>query len=268
MAKKKAKAGRAKKAAKKKVAKKTTGKSKKTAKQVAKKKVAKKKIAKKPAKKIVRKIKAKAAPARAPAPPPAPLAPAAPPPPPPTPAPSPSFGGFGPVVDVSEPPPAGSSSDEPYLRGPDVGDAAPEFELRDASGDLHTLARYRGQRVVLYFYPRDDTPGCTVEACGFRDRLDEFADHNTVVLGVSPDTVESHQRFAAKYGLTFPLLADPHHRVAAAYGVWAPRMRGGETTLGIVRTTFVIDAGGYVTQVFRHVKPDGHPQEILAHLNS
>ncbi len=262
MAKKKAKAGRPKKAAKKKVAKKTTRKVKKAAK-----KVAKKTVAKKPAKKVLKKIKAKAAPARPPAPKPAPAAPAPPPPPPPMPAPAPTFGGFGPVVDVSAPPTASSTNDEPYLRGPDVGDAAPEFELRDASGNLHTLAQYRGQRIVLYFYPKDDTPGCTVEACGFRDQLGDFADHNAVVLGVSPDTIASHQRFAVKFGLTFPLLADPDHRVARAYGVWVPRTRAGETTLGIARATFVIDAGGYITQVFRHVKPDGHPQEVLAQLN-
>jgi peroxiredoxin Q/BCP len=166
-------------------------------------------------------------------------------------------GDYGAVVDVTATGPSG---------GPDAGEVAPDFELCDESGRVHTLAQYRGQKVVLYFYPKDDTPGCTTEACAFRDAAGMFRDRNTVVLGVSPDGAESHQRFAQKYGLSFPLLADEGHRVAERYGVWGAKRPGDSASLGIARTTFVIDASGYVVHVFRDVKPDRHPQEVLEHV--
>jgi thioredoxin-dependent peroxiredoxin len=151
-------------------------------------------------------------------------------------------------------------------RGPAVGDVAPEFTLFDQDGKTHTLAQYHGRKVVLYFYPRDDTPGCTVEACGFRDRMGAFADRDAVVLGVSPDPVGSHQRFVQKYQLTFPLLADEGHAVAEKYGVWVEKTRMGKTSMGIARTTFVIDADGRVAHVFREVRPEGHEEAVLSKL--
>jgi peroxiredoxin Q/BCP len=149
---------------------------------------------------------------------------------------------------------------------PATGDLAPDFQLADEAGGVHSLAQYRGKRVVLYFYPKDDTPGCTAEACGFRNSLGAFTDRNAVVLGISPDSVESHQRFAQKYGLTFPLLADVGHKVAESYGVWVEKERLGEKTMGIGRTTFVIDGNGRIAHVFRDVRPEGHDQEVLQHL--
>lgn len=149
---------------------------------------------------------------------------------------------------------------------PDVGDLAPEFELPDETGQLHTLAQYRGRKVVLYFYPKDDTPGCTTEACGFRDTLGEFDDRNAVVLGVSADAMESHRRFAYKFGLTFPLLADEDHAAAERYGVWVEKSEYGRTYMGVARTTFVIDPDGRIAHVFRDVRPEQHAQEVLRHL--
>jgi peroxiredoxin Q/BCP len=149
---------------------------------------------------------------------------------------------------------------------PNVGEVAPDFALPDETGRMHSLAQYRGKKIVLYFYPKDDTPGCTTEACGLRDKLGQFTDRNAVVLGVSPDSVESHQRFSQKYGLTFPLLADEGQRVAQQYGVWVERERFGEMTMGIARTTFLIDEGGRIAHVFRNVRPEGHEQEILQYL--
>jgi peroxiredoxin Q/BCP len=144
-----------------------------------------------------------------------------------------------------------------------VGDLAPDFQLTDEMGQTQTLSRYRGKKVVLYFYPKDDTPGCTAEACGFRDHLGTFMDRDVVVLGVSPDSVESHQRFAQKYGLTFPLLSDPDHHVAEQYGVWVQKDAGG---MGIARTTFVIGEDGRIAHVFHDVRPEGHQQEVLQYL--
>jgi peroxiredoxin Q/BCP len=147
-----------------------------------------------------------------------------------------------------------------------VGDPAAEFTLPDDTGHPHTLSQYRGKTVVLYFYPKDDTPGCTAEACGFRDRLGDFAERNAVVLGVSPDSPHSHERFAQKYGLTFPLLADEGHKVAARYGVWVQKSRYGRTYMGVARSTFVIDANGRIAHVFHNVHPDGHEREVLTKL--
>jgi peroxiredoxin Q/BCP len=146
------------------------------------------------------------------------------------------------------------------------GQAAPDFELESHSGESVRLSSFRGSKVILYFYPKDDTSGCTAEACEFRDRIDVFEDQNTVVLGVSPDGVESHQRFRAKYDLPFALLADPDHAVAEAYGAWGEKKRYGRTYEGILRTTFVIDEAGKIERVFENVKPKGHGDEVLAAL--
>jgi peroxiredoxin Q/BCP len=150
---------------------------------------------------------------------------------------------------------------------PAAGQPAPEFEARGDDGNPVRLSDLRGKPVVLYFYPRDDTPGCTTEACAFRD--DEKAYHaaGVVVLGASPDSVETHRRFKAKYNLPFVLLADPDHRLAEAYGVWGEKKRAGKTTMGIHRTTFLIGADGIIRQVFENVRPEGHSGEILGALS-
>ncbi len=150
----------------------------------------------------------------------------------------------------------------------EVGEPAPDFELADQNGQMHTLAQYRGRRVVLYFYPKDDTPGCTKEACGFRDNLAPIEDTNTVVLGVSPDPVSSHERFALKFGLNFSILADVGAAVAQRYGVWQPKQRFGHVKMGIVRTTFILDAAGRVARVFRNVRAEQHAEEVAQALRS
>jgi thioredoxin-dependent peroxiredoxin len=146
------------------------------------------------------------------------------------------------------------------------GDPAPEFTLRSDDGDDVSLASLRGKPVVLYFYPKDDTPGCTAQACGIRDAWDEFADRGAVVLGVSPDKESSHVKFKEKYGLPFTLLADTDHSVAEAYGVWVEKKNYGKTYMGIERSTFVIDADGKLAKVMRRVKPDTHAADVLAAL--
>lgn len=144
------------------------------------------------------------------------------------------------------------------------GKAAPDFALADAEGRTVRLADFRGQTVVLYFYPKDDTPGCTTEACGFRDDFSRFRARGAVILGVSPDPPESHAKFARKYGLPFPLLADPDHRVAEAYGVWKQKSLYGRTSWGIERTTVVIDPQGRIRRIFPRVRPAGHSAEVFA----
>lgn len=141
---------------------------------------------------------------------------------------------------------------------------APDFTLTADSGEEVTLSAFRGQKVVLYFYPKDDTPGCTKEACSFRDNYGQFLGKGAVVIGVSPDAEASHQRFRAKYGLPFYLLSDPEHRVAEAYGAWGEKKRFGKTSMGILRTTYVIDEEGKVERVFENVRAEGHAQEVLA----
>lgn len=148
----------------------------------------------------------------------------------------------------------------------EAGDAAPEFELATDEGETVRLADLHGRRVVLFFYPKDDTGGCTKEACGFRDARAEFAEAGDVLLGVSPDDVESHRRFRDKFDLNFPLLADPEHEVADAYGVWGAKKLYGREYEGIHRTTFVIGPDGRVERVYRNVKPDGHAAAILQDL--
>ncbi|MGH9362917.1 MAG: thioredoxin-dependent thiol peroxidase, partial [Thermoanaerobaculia bacterium] len=146
------------------------------------------------------------------------------------------------------------------------GETAPDFTLKADDGGEVTLSGLRGKPVVLYFYPKDDTPGCTREACAFRDRRDEIAAGGASVLGVSPDSVASHGRFRDKYGLNFPLLADAEHRVAERYGAWREKALYGKTRMGIQRSTFLIDRDGTVRKVWKKVNVDGHDEEVLAAL--
>jgi peroxiredoxin Q/BCP len=148
------------------------------------------------------------------------------------------------------------------------GKPAPEFELASDSGDTVKLSSLRGKQVVVYFYPKDDTPGCTTQACGIRDAYGEFERAGAVVLGVSPDDESSHLRFREKYELPFTLLADPDHRVSEAYGVWGEKSYGGRTYMGVERSTFVIGEDGTVKKVMRKVKPDTHADDVLAVLAS
>ena len=146
------------------------------------------------------------------------------------------------------------------------GKPAPDFELKSDSGERIRLSYLRGKPVVLYFYPKDDTPGCTAQACGIRDAWGDFEQRGAIVLGVSPDGESSHVEFKEKYGLPFTLLADPDHAVAEEYGVWVERTNYGKTYMGIERSTFVIDADGDVSKVLRRVKPDTHAEQVLAAL--
>jgi peroxiredoxin Q/BCP len=146
------------------------------------------------------------------------------------------------------------------------GDKAPEFSLPADDGTMVTLGGLRGKNVVLYFYPKDDTSGCTKEACDFRDSWRDVKKSGAVVLGVSPDPVSSHQKFKQKYQLPFPLLADTDHRVASAYGAWGEKSMYGRKYQGILRTTFLIDPEGRVSRVFEKVRPAGHASEVLAAL--
>jgi peroxiredoxin Q/BCP len=143
------------------------------------------------------------------------------------------------------------------------GSKAPAFDLRSDAGQSVKLADLEGRKVVLYFYPKDDTTGCTVEACEFRDRWADVKQTGAMVLGVSPDGVRSHERFKAKFKLPFPLLADEDHRVAEQYGVWGEKSMYGRKYFGIRRTTFLIDETGRIAKVFEKVKPKGHAQEVL-----
>ena len=146
------------------------------------------------------------------------------------------------------------------------GIPAPDFELRDDTGVARKLSDFRGQPVVLYFYPKDDTPGCTTEACNFRDDYSAYEKAGVTILGVSPDSVKSHVKFKQKFGLPFPLLADEDHKVCELYGVWALKKFMGREHMGVLRTTFLIDAEGQIMQVFENVKPAVHSAELLAEL--
>lgn len=146
------------------------------------------------------------------------------------------------------------------------GQPAPDFTLPSDTGAPVRLSELRGRPVVLYFYPRDDTPGCTTQACGIRDAYDQFARAGAVVLGVSPDSVERHARFKAKHALPFTLLADPEHEVAELYGVWGEKTSRGRTSVGIRRSTFVIGPDGTVEKVLHDVKPTTHADDVLAAL--
>jgi len=148
----------------------------------------------------------------------------------------------------------------------ETGAKAPEFSLPADDGTTVTLAGLRGNNIVLYFYPKDDTSGCTTEACGFRDSWEDVQKNGAIVLGVSPDSIASHQKFKQKYRIPFPLLADTDHRVADAYGAWGEKSMYGRKYRGILRTTFLIDAEGRIARVFEKVRPEGHAAEVLAAL--
>jgi thioredoxin-dependent peroxiredoxin len=148
----------------------------------------------------------------------------------------------------------------------EAGQPAPDFELTTDSGETVSLRSLRGKQVVLYFYPKDDTPGCTAQACGIRDAWGEFERAGAVVLGVSPDNETSHAKFRAKYDLPFTLLADPGHATADDYGVWVEKKTFGKTYMGVERSTFVIDADGSIAEVFRRVRPATHADDVLAAL--
>ncbi len=148
------------------------------------------------------------------------------------------------------------------------GKPAPDFELQTDRGEKVKLSDLRGRQVVLYFYPKDDTPGCTTQACGIRDRFADFVSAGAVVLGASPDGVKSHEKFKQKYSLPFTLLADEGHEVADAYGVWGEKKYMGRTYMGVNRSTFVIDENGDVKKVFPKVKPDAHADDVLEALST
>lgn len=145
----------------------------------------------------------------------------------------------------------------------DAGSPAPDFTLPADGGGSVTLSALRGKKVILYFYPKDDTPGCTAEACAFRDMLPDFSGSGATVLGISKDSAASHDKFKQKYGLNFTLVSDPEGKVCEAYGVWVEKKNYGKTYMGIERSTFLIDEKGVVQKVWRKVKVDGHVQKVL-----
>lgn len=147
-----------------------------------------------------------------------------------------------------------------------VGDPAPDFTLPDTHGNLVSLSKLQGKRVVLYFYPRDNTPGCIKEACGFRDRYEQFQTQDIVVLGVSTDTAKSHEKFATKYNLPFPLLIDTDGQVATLYDSYGLKKFMGKEYLGISRNTFVIAPDGTIEKIYKKVKPEPHPEQVLTDL--
>jgi thioredoxin-dependent peroxiredoxin len=150
----------------------------------------------------------------------------------------------------------------------EAGQPAPDFTLPDQDGQPVALEQFRGRPVVLYFYPKDDTPGCTREACAFRDARADYENAGAQVIGVSPDSPASHRKFAEKYQLPFTLVADPERRVCQAYGVWKEKNLYGKKSMGVERTTFVIDRAGIVRKAFRRVKVDGHSEQVLEALQS
>lgn len=149
---------------------------------------------------------------------------------------------------------------------PAVGDLAPDFTLTTGTGQSVSLKDFRGKKVVLFFYPKDDTPGCTKEACSFQENLEVLKKKGAVVLGISADGEASHVAFSKKYGLTFPLLSDPEKKAINAYGVWGEKSMYGRLFKGIIRSTFIIDEQGKVIRAFERVKVEGHTQEVLASL--
>ena len=147
---------------------------------------------------------------------------------------------------------------------PVIGQPAPAFNLPDQNGTVHSLEQYRGKKVVLYFYPKDDTPGCTVEACSFRDSLPSF--EGAVVFGVSPDTSAKHKKFEQKFNLNFTLLADIDHSLSESYGVWVEKSMYGKKYMGVERSTFLIDENGVLVKIWEKVKPETHVAEVQAAL--
>jgi peroxiredoxin Q/BCP len=149
-----------------------------------------------------------------------------------------------------------------------IGMTAPDFSLPDETGTIRSLSEYRGHPLVLYFYPKDDTPGCTTEACNFRDNYSQYAQAGITILGVSPDTAKSHNKFKSKYELPFTLLADADHKVCELFGVWGTKKNYGREYQGVFRTTFLIDENGKIVHIFKNVKPAGHAGEVLAKLQA
>jgi peroxiredoxin Q/BCP len=149
-----------------------------------------------------------------------------------------------------------------------AGQPAPDFTLEDETGTPRKLSDYQGKPVVLYFYPKDDTPGCTKEACNFRDDYSAYERAGVTILGVSPDSPKQHAKFKQKYHLPFTLLADEGHKICDLYGVWGPKKFMGKSYEGVLRTTFLIDPDGNIVKVFENVKPDHHSQEILEALQA
>ena len=149
----------------------------------------------------------------------------------------------------------------------EIGTKAPDFELPDQNGVLHKLSDYRGKKIILYFYPKDNTPGCTKQACGFSERKSLFTDKNVVILGVSKDSVASHKKFEEKFGLAFTLLADPERKVIEAYDVWKEKMNYGKISMGVVRTTYLIDEEGMIIKANDKVKAADDPEKMLQELS-
>ena len=149
----------------------------------------------------------------------------------------------------------------------EVGTKAPDFSLPDQNGKIHTLAEYAGKKVVLYFYPKDNTPGCTKQACGFSERYPQFMEKGAVVLGVSKDSVASHKKFEEKYNLGFILLADPELNAIKAYDVWQEKKNYGKVSMGVVRTTYLIDENGIIVKSFDKVKAAENPEQMLGELS-
>lgn len=145
----------------------------------------------------------------------------------------------------------------------EIGTKAPDFELPDQDGEIHSLKQYRGQKVILYFYPKDNTPGCTKQACGFSERYPQFKEKGAVVLGISKDSIASHKKFAEKYGLIFTLLADPERSVIEAYDVWKEKKNYGKVSMGVVRTTYLIDEEGIIIKANDKVKAAEDPENML-----
>lgn len=145
----------------------------------------------------------------------------------------------------------------------EIGTKAPAFTLPDQNGKVHSLSDYAGKKVILYFYPKDNTPGCTKQACGFADRYPQFLEKGAVVLGVSKDSVSSHKNFEQKYALPFPLLSDPEKEVIQAYDVWKEKKNYGKVSLGVVRTTYLIDENGIIIKAMGNVKAAENPERML-----
>ncbi len=150
---------------------------------------------------------------------------------------------------------------------PSEGTKAPDFTLKDGEGKDVTLSKLKGKKVVLYFYPRDDTPGCTTEACSFRDNLARVKKKGALVFGISKDDEKSHQKFAEKFQLNFPLLSDPEGKVIEKYGAWGEKSMYGKKFMGIIRSTFIVDEDGHIMKVFPKVSPQGHAEEVLQALD-
>lgn len=150
----------------------------------------------------------------------------------------------------------------------ETGTKAPDFSLPDQDGVMHSLSQYRGKKVILYFYPRDNTPGCTKQACGFRDLYPQFTEKGAVVLGVSKDSVASHKKFQEKYQLSFPILSDTELQVIQAYDVWKEKKLYGKVSMGVVRTTYLIDENGIISKAFGKVKAAQNPEQMLEELNA